>query len=99
MTKQNNRVLSLMEIQDIELAERYSHGISKELMLRAAYTAREYHRLREALRGILDSVWHIDEATVPRAGIEAAPGQVVFEGSVGYLKIKAAREALKEGDE
>lgn len=36
----------------------------------------------------------VDEATVPKAGIEAAPSQVVFEYSVGYLLMKEAKELL-----
>ncbi len=56
-------------------------------------------RLEGALEFLLGAKMVVDEATVPKAGIEAAPEQVVFNWSCSYARIKLARKALAgEGD-
>jgi hypothetical protein len=50
--------------------------------------------LREALQEIVDCPQWVDQATVPRAGIEAAPHQVVMNMSVGLIRLRKARAAL-----
>jgi len=56
----------------------------------------ENARLREALDAILESPRWLDEATIPRAGIDVAPKQVVFNASIAYLKIATAQQALAQ---
>ena len=49
----------------------------------------------EALREIAEECAQgVDPATVPQAGIEAAPQQVVINMSVGLLRLRKARLAL-----
>lgn len=50
--------------------------------------------LVEALRDIIECPHWFDEATVPRAGIEVAPQQVVVNMSVGLLRIRKAKAAI-----
>ena len=50
--------------------------------------------LREALAELLSCPFHVENATVPRAGIEAAPEQVVLNASVGLMRWRKARAAL-----
>ena len=55
----------------------------------------ENARLREALEFFLDCKMWVDEATVPKSGIDSAPDQVVFNFACSYSRIKRARDALK----
>jgi len=50
--------------------------------------------LADALKELLECPFNVDAATVPRAGIEAAPEQVMLEVSVDLLRWRKAREAL-----
>lgn len=50
------------------------------------------NKMAEALHDLLDCPRWIDEATIPKAGIEAAPQQVVVNMSVAWLKIQALKE-------
>lgn len=50
--------------------------------------------LLEALKGICDCPQFVDEATVPKAGIEAAPQQVVVNMSVALVRLRKARAAI-----
>ena len=56
--------------------------------------------LLEALKEIADCPQFIDEATVPKAGIEAAPQQVIVNMSVALVRLRKARAAIDkaEGD-
>lgn len=47
-----------------------------------------------ALRDLMECPRWLDEATVAKGGIDAHPEQVVFNMSVGYLKIKRAKEIV-----
>jgi hypothetical protein len=58
----------------------------------------ENARLREALEFILEARQEIDVATIPKAGIDHAPEQVVVNFSCSYLRVMKAREALKGGE-
>ncbi|MCP3065701.1 hypothetical protein LXT21_43730 [Myxococcus sp. K38C18041901] len=49
--------------------------------------------LVEAVESVLDCPYHLDSATVPSAGVESAPGQVVGVMSMGLLKYRALRAA------
>ena len=50
--------------------------------------------LLEALEGIMECPYLFDEATIPKAGIAAAPNQVVVNMSVGWPKIQAIKNAV-----
>jgi len=58
----------------------------------------ENARLREALKFVLEARQEIDVATIPKAGIDHAPEQVVVNFSCSYLRVMKAREALKVGE-
>ena len=50
--------------------------------------------LLEALEELCECSQWVDEATVPKAGIEAAPQQVVVNMSVALLRLRKARAAI-----
>jgi hypothetical protein len=50
--------------------------------------------LLEALKEICDCPQFVDEATVPKAGIEAAPQQVVISMSVALVRLRKAKAAI-----
>lgn len=49
----------------------------------------------ELLEYFIDCPFIIDDATIPRAGIDSAPWQVVLNPSVPWLWLKRAREVVK----
>lgn len=51
------------------------------------------------LREIEGCPWVVDEATIPRAGIEAAPQQVVGTMHVGLIRLRKIRAALSTSAE
>jgi len=56
-----------------------------------------YEGLVDALKDLLDMTLVVDEATVPKTGIETAPeNQVVFNASISHSRIKRAQQALTE---
>lgn len=55
----------------------------------------EIERLRGALGALLESPYVIDPATVPKAGIEANPEQVVGTLHVAYVKHSAACNVMR----
>ena len=55
---------------------------------------RQYKSLLEALEELCACPQWVDEATVPKAGIETAPQQVVVNLSVALLKLRKARAAI-----
>ena len=65
---------------------------------KAAAELRRLHEvnaeLLEALKEICDCPQWVDEATVPKGGIEVAPQQVVLNMSVGLVRIRKARAAI-----
>lgn len=52
--------------------------------------------LVSALEALLESPRWLEEATIPKAGIDANPKQVVFNASIAYLKIVNAQQALAD---
>ena len=56
---------------------------------------RKNRELKACLVEILSCPMWIDPATVPSAGIDAAPEQVVLNASFGYLRLKRAQKAIK----
>ena len=63
--------------------------------------AAELRRLHEVNQELLEALEElcacpqgVDEATVPKAGIETAPQQVVVNLSVALLKLRKARAAI-----
>ena len=63
-------------------------GISNAYLITAA------PELLVALEELCSCPQWVDEATVPKAGIEAAPQQVVVNMSVALLKLRKARAAI-----
>ena len=53
-------------------------------------------KLIAMLKEILDCPHGVDQATIPKAGIEAAPEQVVLNYSIGLARIRKARALLEE---
>lgn len=54
-----------------------------------------YYRAREILKEILECPFQVDQATVPKAGIETAPDQVVVNFSMSLRKRQKALEIFK----
>ena len=54
--------------------------------------------LLEALKEICDCPQWVDEATIPKAGIEAAPQQVVVNMSVALVRLRKARAAISKAE-
>lgn len=50
------------------------------------------------LKEILECPHSIDDATIPKGGIDIAPEQVVMQYSIGYARYKKAWEILKRGN-
>ena len=50
--------------------------------------------LEDIIREFLDCPRWLDPATVPKAGIQANPDQVVFNMSCSYMKIENAKKIL-----
>jgi hypothetical protein len=55
--------------------------------------------LLEALKEICDCPQFVDEATVPKTGIEAAPQQVIMNMSVALVRLRKARVAIAKAEE
>jgi hypothetical protein len=68
--------------------------ISKELCRLHEVNA----ELLEALKEICDCPQHVDEATVPKAGIEAAPQQVILIMAVALVRLRKARAAIAKAE-
>ena len=56
----------------------------------------ENKRLRDMLVEIMECPKDIVQATVPKKGMDAAPEQVVYNMSIGLLRIRKAMGILKE---
>ena len=86
MTNTNPAALSLAEdIATTAVLEiRRLHEVNAELL--------------EALKEICDCPQFVDEATVPKAGIEAAPQQVVVNMSVALVRLRKARAAIAKAE-
>ena len=50
--------------------------------------------LLELLQELCECPQWVDEATIPKAGIDAAPQQVVINMSVGLVRLRNARAAI-----
>ena len=50
--------------------------------------------LLEALQELCECPQWVDEATIPKAGIDSAPQQVVINMSVGLVRLRNARAAI-----
>ena len=64
----------------------------------AAAKLRRLHKVNQELLEALEELcacpqW-VDEATVPKAGVEANPTQVVMNMSVGLVRLRKARAAI-----
>ena len=55
--------------------------------------------LLEALEELCACPQWVDEATVPKAGVEANPTQVVMNMSVGLVRLRKARAAIAKATE
>lgn len=65
-----------------------------DLEMKVKRQEKRIKELEAAARDILDCPFSVDEATVPRAGIAAAPHQVVLNVSMAYLKRERLAAAL-----
>jgi len=50
----------------------------------------------DAVEELLDCPYSVDEATIPKAGVMAAPGQVIMEYSISFLRIRKLRRLIKK---
>jgi len=50
--------------------------------------------LREGINELLECPMWVDQATVPKAGVEANPKQVVIEASISLLKIRKLKDLV-----
>ena len=64
-------------------------------ILRAGLRRSRVAELEAALENLLDATMTVDNATVPKNGIESNPTQVVINWHCSYARIKQAREVLK----
>jgi hypothetical protein len=89
------------------LAEQSKHDEEKTIIVQlfkdSAIELRRLHEvnqmLLEALKEICDCPQYVDEATVPKAGIEAAPQQVVVNMSVALVRLRKVRAAIAKAEE
>jgi hypothetical protein len=51
--------------------------------------------LEKALQDLLNGKYWLEECTIPKAGIEKAPEQVIYNASLAYLKVENAKKVLK----
>jgi len=58
------------------------------LQIQLAENKELFKEIKQIVHWILDCPYTADAATIPKAGIEARPEQVVLEVSMGYLKRK-----------
>lgn len=56
---------------------------------------KDVEQMKDILKEILECPRIIDEATVPKGGIDVAPKQVVFNMSIGLMRIRKARRILE----
>jgi hypothetical protein len=87
----------------LRLAEILQHRIPSIKCLELAATElRRLHEvnaeLLEALKEICDCPQFVDEATVPKAGIEVAPQQVVINMSVALVRLRKAKAAIAKAE-
>jgi hypothetical protein len=90
------------------LDEKFTSGNSIDVE-RATITRDEYFELRrlhkvnaellEALKEICDCPQFIDESTVPKAGIETAPQQIIVNMSVALVRLRKAQAAIAKAEE
>jgi hypothetical protein len=50
----------------------------------------------KAIKDVLECPYYLDEATIPKAGIDSAPNQVVGNMSMSIVKRRALQNAIKE---
>ena len=68
----------------------------KKLIHKCAELRKRIAELESIISDFLDCPMILDQATVPMAGIDTAPNQVVFNFCCSYSKILAARQALEK---
>ena len=90
MTTQPEALRLADELSKSHLNHYLNHAAATEL--RRLHEVNQ--ELLEALSGFLECPYDIDPATVPKAGIEAAPMQVVGNMSVALVRIRLARAAI-----
>ena len=79
-----------------DVAMAYQRGANFEIELRRLHEVNA--ELLEALKEICDCPQWVDEATVPKAGIETAPQQVVVNMSVALVRLRKARAAIAKAE-
>lgn len=93
-----SEALFLLEWFDEEEGFQQGTKAPHKWVLQAAAELRRLHEVNaelvEALEEICGCPQWADPATIPKAGIEAAPNQVVLNMSVGLRRIRKAEAAI-----
>lgn len=71
----------------------------RKLRTSAEAAAQRADAAEQMLRELTDCPWVVEEATIPKAGIEAAPQQVVGTMHVALVRLRKARELLSASAE
>jgi hypothetical protein len=56
--------------------------------------SREFEKVKDMLKEIIECPHDLVQATIPQEGIERAPEQVVYNYSIAYLRIEKAKKLL-----
>ena len=81
------------QLEDLLKIEKATHSYS---IKRIRELEGKNKKLREILESFLNCPRWVDEATVPKGGIEVSPKQVIFNMSISLVRIRNAEKILNE---